>query len=59
MSIWLWVSIIVILIFAVIVIIALLPDNVLERTPAGKVLLTAKNCCKRAFQRKGGKEYDF
>ena len=58
MAIWLWISIIVILIFVVIFIIALLPDNVLGRTPAGKVLLEAKNCCKRLFKRQEKDEYD-
>lgn len=58
MLIWLWASIIVIIIFIVIVIVALLPDNVLERTPAGKVLLEAKNCCKRLFKRQERDEYD-
>ena len=58
MSIWLWISIIVIVIFAVIFIIALLPDDILAKTPAGKALLEAKNCCKRLFQRKARDEYD-
>ncbi len=57
MEIWLLISIIVIIVFIVIFIVALLPDNVLERTSAGKVLLEAKNCCKRIFQRKEKDEY--
>ena len=57
MAIWLWISGIVILIFIAIFIIALLPDNVLERTSVGRVLQNAKNCCKRAFQREKKDEY--
>lgn len=58
MKIWLWISIIAILVFVVVFIIALLPDNVLERTSVGRVLKEAKNCCKRLFQRKERDEYD-
>ena len=57
MSIWLWTSIIVILVFIIIFILSWLPDNILERTSAGKVLLEAKNCCKRLFRRQERDEY--
>lgn len=58
MAIWLWISIIVIAVFAVIFIISFfIPDNVLERTSVGRVLKEAKNCCKRAFKRQEKDEY--
>ena len=58
MEVWIWISIIVIVIFAVILIISfLIPDNVLERTSVGRVLKEAKNCCKRAFRRQEKDEY--
>ena len=58
MSFWIWISVIVIFIFVVIFIIALFPDNVLEKSSVGRVLKEAKNCCKRIFQRKERDEYD-
>ena len=57
MSFWLWISIIVIVLFIVIFIIALLPDDTLDKTLLGRALKEAKNCCKRMFKREERDEY--
>ena len=58
MSIWLWISVIVIVIFIVIFLIALLiPEDVLDKNPIGRMIKEACNTCKRMFQRKQKDEY--